>query len=221
MSQGSLFSGFSLPSYFSSSHKTEGDSSTSSNGLGEDGREFVGKAKRRDDRDGESGRGGWRQRGSHKVVMEEQARQIRALEKQLKQTEELLDVRTEELTGTQTFLSTKDRLSEEEVLDIVRDLNQNIFQVAVRVTEEWEKLEPPPTTSQMEVNLTSQSRVPTLIQLVRNRDSTGLVFQLQSCLCSQVVSMTSNWGRHQELAILESIYERLSASGERRNVDAR
>ena len=220
MSQDSLFSGFPFSNYFSSSHKTEGESSTSS-GLGEDGRELTGKAKRRDDRDGESERRGWRARGSHKTVVEEQARHIRALEKQLKQTEELLDARTEELSGTQTFLSTKDRLSEEEVLDIVRDLNQNIFQVAVRLTEEWEKLEPPPVTSQTEVDLSSQSRAPTLVQLVRNRDSTGLVFQLQSCLCFQVVSVTSSWSRHQELAILESVYERLSASGERRIVDAR
>jgi len=219
MSQNSLLGTFS--NYFYSSHKTEGESSTASSRLGEDRGEQTGRAKRRDDRNAESEHRGWKIRGSHKGVVEEQARQIRQLEKQLKQTEELLDSRTEELSGTQTFLSTKDRLSEEEVLDIVRDLNQNIFQVAVRLTEEWEKLEPPPATGRMEVDLTSQSHVSTLVQLVRNRDSTGLVFQLQSCLCSQAVSMTSSWGRHQELAILDSVYERLSTSGEGRIVDVR
>jgi len=218
MSQNSLLGSFS--NYFYSSHK--GEPSTASNGLGEIGGEKAGKVKRRDDRNVESERRSWKAvRGSHKGTVEEQAQQIRLLEKRLRQTEELLDARTEELSGTQTFLSTKDRLSEEEVLDIVRDLNQNIFQVAVRLTEEWEKLEPPPTTGQTEVDLTSPSRLPTLVQLVRNRDSTGLVFQLQSCLCSQVVSMTSSWGRHQELAILQSIYERLSASGKLRIADAR
>ena len=215
MSQ-NTFLGFSLPGYFSSSHKTESGSPTSSHGLGEDRR---GKAKRRDDRSLESERRSWKLLGSHKGGVEEQGRQIRLLEKRLEQTEELLNARTEELSGTETFLSTRDHLSEEEVLEIVRDLNQNIYQVAVRLTEEWEKLDPPPTTSQREVDPTSQNRVPALIQLVRNRNSTGLLFQLQSCLCSQVVSMTSSWGRHQELAVLESVYERLSASGKHRIVD--
>jgi len=39
-------------------------------------------------------------------------------------------------------------------------------------------------------------------------------FLLQLCLCSQVEKVTSSWGYHQELAILESIYQRLPALGE-------
>ena len=146
------------------------------------------------------------------------ANKIRELKKRLKEAEGLLDVRSEELAGIQTFLSTKDRLSEEEVLGIVKNLNQNIYQVAVRLTEEWEKLELPQATTHTE-EPTSQPHVPTLLRLVRNRNSDGLIFQLQSCLCSQVVSMTSSWGERQELAILDFIYERLSASGEYRIVD--
>jgi len=202
MSQNSLLG--SLSNLFSSSQ-------------GEDG----GKTKHRDDRSLEPERRGWKIRSSHKGIVEEQARQIQLLEKRLEETEELLNARTEELSGTETFLSTKDRLSEEEVLGIVRNLNETIYQVAVRLTDKWEKVHPPPATSQMEVDPTPQPRVPVLVQLVRNRNPTGLMLQLQSCLCSQVVSMTSSWGRHQELAAFESVYERLSASGKHRIVDTR
>ena len=153
---------------------------------------------------------------SHQRVVEGQAQYIRTVEQRLKQTEELLAARSAELTGTQTFLSTTDRLSEVEVLSIVRDLNENIYQVAVRLTEEWEKLESPPAANLMDVDPTSQPHVPVLVQLVRNRDSSGLTFLLQSYLCSQVTSMSSGWSHHPELAILGSIYEQLSASGEHR-----
>jgi len=139
---------------------------------------------------------------------------IRAMEELLKQTEELLAARSAELSGTQTFLSTTDDLSEVEVLGIVRELNENIYQVAVKLTEEWEMLESPRATSQMDVDPTSQPHIPTLVQLVRNRDPTGLTPLLQSCLCFQAVNMTSSWGHDRESAVLEPIYQQLSVSGE-------
>ena len=153
-------------------------------------------------------------RHSYQEDAQRRTQQIRAVEERLKLTEELLATRSAELSGAHAFLSTTDRLSEVEVLSIVRDLNENIYQVAVHLTEEWEKLESSQATNQMDVDPTSQPRVPILVQLVRNRDPTGLTFLLQSYLCSQAVEMTSSWGRQQELAILESIYQRLSASGE-------
>ena len=177
----------------------------------------------------EEGNGGHKPRGDrlgrlgHKVrnilgSAEGQTQRIRAMEDLLEQTEGLLAARSAELSGTRTFLSATDGLSEDEVLGIVRELNENIYQVAVRLTEEWEKLESSRATSRMEVDPTSQPCVPTLVQLVRNRDPAGLTPLLQSCLCSQVVNMTSSWGRDQESAVLEPIYQRLSASGERRIV---
>ena len=68
------------------------------------------------------------------------------------------------------------------MLGIAHNPNQSIYQVAVRLTEEWEKVEPPPTTSQMEINPTSHPRVSALAQLARNRRSDRLTFQLQSYL---------------------------------------
>jgi hypothetical protein len=89
-------------------------------------------------------------------------RRIQGLEERLKETEELLATRSAELSGAQTFLSTTDRLSEVEVLSIVRDLNENIFQVAVNLTEEWEKLDPPQATGQMDADPASGSHFRTL-----------------------------------------------------------
>jgi hypothetical protein len=139
---------------------------------------------------------------------------IRAVEGRLGRTEELLDARSAELSETRTFLSTTDGLSEVEVLSIVRDLNENIFQVAVSLTDEWEKLEPSQATSQMDIDPASLPYSPVLIQLARNRDLTGLTFLLQSCFCSQAVKMTSRWGDHPGLATLKYVHENLSISGE-------
>ena len=159
-------------------------------------------------------------RGSYQGVVAGHARRIREMEERLKETEDLLATRSAELSGAQTFLSTTDRLSEVEVLSIVRDLNENIFQVAVNITEEWEKLDPAQTTGRMDADPISGSRVPVLVRLARNRDPTGLTFLLQSRLCSRAVDMTSSWVHHKDLAILVSVYRRLSASGEHHSVGA-
>ena len=146
--------------------------------------------------------------------METQARQAQSMQERLKQTQDLLEARTTELSGAQAFLSTADRLSEMEVLHIVRDLNENIFQIAVILVEEWKKLEPSQTLGRIQVDLTPQPRVPVLIQLARKRDLAGLTYLLQSFLCHQAVDMTSSWAHSRELGALEYVYQRLSASSE-------
>ena len=144
--------------------------------------------------------------------MEVQARQARSMQERLKKTEELLQARTAEPSEAQTFSSKVDRLSEMEVLDIVRDLNENIYQVAIILTGAWEKLESSQTTGPTEVDLTSQRRDPVLVQLARKRDLTGLTFLLQSFLCHQAVDMTSSWAHSREFGALEYVYQCLSAS---------
>ena len=161
--------------------------------------------------------------GYYQEDMQRQSKHTRAMEERLKQTQELLETRSAELTGAQAFLSTSDSQSEEEVLGIVRDLNENIYQVAVDLTEEWEKLESPHTTSLTTaggVDPTPRPYASALVQLVRNRDPVGLTFLLQSCLCSKLAGVASSWS-NQELAVLESIYQRLSVSGEHREPSAR
>jgi hypothetical protein len=54
------------------------------------------------------------------------------------ETNELSATRSAELSKAQMFLSATDRLSEMEVLSIVRALNEFFYQVAVNLTEEWE-----------------------------------------------------------------------------------
>jgi len=149
-------------------------------------------------------------------------RHIREREERLKQTEKLLETRSAELSGAQTFLSTTDCLSEVEVLGIVRDLNENIYQVAVNLTDEWEKLELSQTVGEITTNDTiSRPRNPTIIRKVPSRDPVGLTILLQSCICSQVVKITASWSHHEDLSMLNSVYQLLSASGERCGVDSR
>ena len=140
--------------------------------------------------------------GRYRRRDDEIARLEREIER-LRETGERSATRSAGPSGTHSFLFTTDRLSEKEVLNIVRDLNENIYQVAVSLTEEWERLDPPKTTGQIDVG----PRVPVLVRLARNRDSMGLTFLLQSCLCSRAADMTLSW---------YLIYRRLSASSERR-----
>ncbi|KAF9649038.1 hypothetical protein BDM02DRAFT_3268970 [Thelephora ganbajun] len=173
---------------------------------------LMGKCKRRDDRIMKLEREIERIRDLYQKTVEEQAQRIGAMELRLKQTEELLATRSAELSEARTFLSTTDRLSEMEVLSIVRDLNENIFQIAVTLTDEWEKLELSQASGRMDIDPVSRPRAPTLVQLARKRDLTGLTFLLQSCLCSQATKMTSSWGHHREFGVLKSVYKNLSTS---------
>jgi hypothetical protein len=143
-------------------------------------------------------------RGSHQKVVEWHTRRSQAMEDRMKETEELSITRSTELSGAQVFSPTTDRLSEAEVLNIVRDLNENIYQVAVNLTEEWEKLRPPKATGRVDPG--PRAPVSVLARLARDRDPTALTFLLQSRLCSRAVDMTLSWFRRKELAILVSIY---------------
>ena len=189
--------------------------------LEEESEYLIGKCKRRDDRIAELEHEIVKMRGSWQKAAEAQAQQAREMEERLKQTEGLLRARSTELSRAQTFLSTADRLSEMEVLDIVRDLNENIYQATVSLTEEWEKLGSSQTTARTGVDPNSRTHVPVLVQLARNRDLTGLTLLLQSNLCSQALHMTSSWRHRKELKIINDTYQRLSASGERQAMDTK
>ena len=178
---------------------------------------LVAKCKRRDDRIAKVDRESGQMRRSFQEDAQKRTKEIQALEERLKKTNELIATRTK-LSEEHTSLTT-DCISGAEMLSIVRDLNEHIYQVAVSLTEELEKLESPPAAIRLDVDPTSRPHIPTLVQLARNQDFTGLTFLLQSCLCFQAVRMTLSWGRHRELAMLESIYQRLSASGKRRVTD--
>jgi hypothetical protein len=177
-----------------------------------------GECKRKDDRIAGLEREIEKMRGSHQKVVEGHTQQIRTMEEKMKETRNYLKTRSAELSGAQTFLSTTDRLSEVEVLNIVRDLNENIYQVAVNLTEEWEKLRPPKATGRVDPG--PRTPVSVLARLARNRDPTALTFLLQSRLCSRAMDMTLSWFRRKELAMLVSIYRNLSTSSEHRVVGA-
>ena len=154
----------------------------------------------------------------HQEALAKQDQDIQAMADRLAQTEELLAQRSAELTGAQSFLSTTDGLSEAEVLGIVRDLNENVFQVAANLTEEWEKLGLSRTgrfaITQNDVDVLCRIYGPVLIQSALDRDPTGVTLLVQSCLCSIVTEIASSWGHDQELTALWSVYQRLHASSE-------
>ena len=159
--------------------------------------------------------------GSSKEDVEAQAQQARSMQEQLKKTEELLQARTAELSEAQTFLSKVDHLSDMEVLDIVKSLNEKIFQLATSLTDAWERSRPPQATGPIEVDMTSQPHHSVLVQLARGRDTMGLTCLLQSHLCYQAVNMTSSWVHNREPGGLGTVYQHLSASGEHRIVNTK
>ena len=138
---------------------------------------------------------------------------------ELVQTTELLAARTVELVKVQPFLSTMDRISEAEVLGIVRDLNDNIIQIAANLTEGWGKLQSPRSNkappNKKELDALSQFYGPTLVRRVLNQDPSAVALLVRSILCYIVTQITLSWRRDhdQRSWILGSIYRRLSASG--------
>ena len=173
-----------------------------------------GKIERREDRISELDHELDKTRKSWQESDKVHARQAQGMQERLKRTEELLATRSAELSGAQAFLSTADRLSEMEVLGIVRELNENIFQVAASLTEGWMKLESSKPPDKIELDLTSQQRPVVLAQLARNRDLTGLTFLIQLHLCFYATNMTSSWAHNKEFLPIRDLYQRLSASGE-------
>ena len=156
-----------------------------------------------------------------KETVESQAQRTRALEDELARTKELLAARTTGLAGTQFLLSTTDRPSEGEVLGIVRNLNENIFQVAANLTEEWEKYRPGRSNkfeiSRKDVDALSQAFGPALVHHVLKRDPTATSFLVQSCLCDHAALISSRWRYKKEFKTLISGHDRLAASGTHRS----
>ena len=79
--------------------------------------------------------------------MQRQIQHIREVEEQLKTNRQIIHNEDRTFRGT----SITDHVSEAEVLNIVCDPNECIYQGGVSLTEELEKLEPPPITSRMDV----------------------------------------------------------------------
>jgi hypothetical protein len=95
---------------------------------------------------------------SWQEAVEARVQQICATHEWLKQIEELLGAGTAEHSGAQRApASMADGPSEMEgqLLSIVRDLNENIYQVAASLTQGLEKLEPSQATGRTEVDPTS------------------------------------------------------------------
>ena len=155
---------------------------------------------------------------AHEEALRRREHHIQAIEEQLALTKELLDTRTRELSGAQSFLSTTDRISEAEVLGIVRDLNENIFQTAANLTEEWEKFResrssPRLTITDDDIHQLSQTYGPALVYETRARNTPAVTLLIQSCLCDLATQLSSSWKYNQQLNVLNSVYQRISTSG--------
>ena len=159
----------------------------------------------------------WKVSEAHQETLKKRDQQTRAMADRLTRTEELLETRSVELTVAQSFLSTADHLSEAEVLDIVRDLNENVFQVTANLTEGWEKLGSSRANKfiidQHDIDHLSQLHGSVLIQQASDQNPAAVAFLVQSCLCSLATDIASGWRHDRELAQLEPVYQRLSASG--------
>ena len=155
----------------------------------------------------------------HEGALRRRDQRIREIADELARTKELLAARTTELSGAQSFLSTTDRLSEAEVLGIVRDLNENIFQVAANLTEEWEKLRSSQDRlfrlRKEDIDGLSEFYGPALVCHVLEQDPAAVTFLVQSCLCGLVARIASSWrlDDYEELKVLGSVYRSLCASG--------
>ena len=139
---------------------------------------------------------------------------------ELAKANELSTARLTELARAQSFLST-DHISEAEVLGIVRDLNENIIQLAANLTDEWGKLKSPQPNSRtiitkQELDAFMQLHGRSLVRRVRNRDPPAVAFLVQSCLCYAVTQITLGWRRDlsdERPWRLGSVYKRLSTYG--------
>jgi hypothetical protein len=151
---------------------------------------------------------------AHRVATRKQDQRIRAVEDELARTKELLAARSTELSGAQSFLSTTDGISEAEVLNLVRDLNENIFQVAANLTEEWEIYKPSKDSkiTKEDVDPFSDLYGPALICHVLEKDPAAVTFLLQSCLCDLTTQITSSWRRDHD-DDFGYVYQRLYTSG--------
>ena len=167
------------------------------------------------DRDLEKARSSWQE--AEKVRVQ----QTQGMQEQLKRIEELLTTKPAELSGEQAFLPSADRLSEMEVLCIVRELNENIYQVAASLIEGWMKMKSSKPPDRVELDLISKQSPPVLLQLTRNRDIAGLSFLIQMHLCFYAAKMTSRWAHNKDFVLIKDLYQRLSASGECYVIDAR
>ena len=163
-----------------------------------------------------------RTKGELARTKDELARTKAELEKtkaELAEANDISTAKSTELAKAQSLSSPTDRISEAEVLEIVRDLNKNISQIAANLTEEWGKVpslrsnKAPP--NKKEFDALSQFYGPTLVRRVLDRDSSAVALLVRSTLCYIVTQITLSWRRDRDKQswILGSIYRRLSASG--------
>jgi hypothetical protein len=155
---------------------------------------------------------------TNKETLEKQNQRIREMEDQLRRTKKLSTANSTKNTREKSLSSPPNHISDTELLVIVRDLNENVFQVAANLAEEWEKLSSEsrtdrPAIAEENVNTFSRSYVPTLVQQVLDRNPLAVTLLVQSCLCELVAQITSSWRHNRELRILRSVFRYLSASG--------
>jgi hypothetical protein len=155
---------------------------------------------------------------TNKETLEKQNQRIREMEDQLRQTNKLSTANSTKNPRAKSLSSPPNHISDTELLEIVRDLNENVFQVAATLAEEWEKLSSESRTDRFiiaggNVGTFSRSYVPTLVQQVLDRNPVAVTLLVQSCLCELVAQITSSWQHNQELKILRSVFRYLSASG--------
>jgi hypothetical protein len=141
-------------------------------------------------------------------------REIRGIQRQHQNTEELLAAKSSELKAAQTFLSKTDIISEFDVLQIVHDLNSQIMQVAATLAEGVCR----GTSQQFSVHEQLYKYAcdvygPLLAQLLAQGDPEALQIAFQVEIIHVVQHITKVWGFDTDSSILDRIYFAIRASG--------
>lgn len=153
----------------------------------------------------------------HGETLRKRDQRIQAVEDELARTKQLLAARSIEVSVARSISSPSNIVSEGEVLGTVRALNENVFQVAADLSEEWQEFSSAradrfPITKE-DFDTFSRSYGTILVHQVLQRNPAAVTFLVQSCLCEFAAQYTSSWRHNQELKMLRSICQLLSPSG--------
>lgn len=149
----------------------------------------------------------------------ERDREIEVLKRENADKAKLMEVRTLELRTAQAFLSTSDSMSEEEVVQTVKDLNSDIFQAAVTFAEDMmtgEKGAPRRSAFDYVADRHGTSFANMVQEVQRHPDGHELLQSaIQAVIAGDVARIIRSWGLPLENVAVVEVYDNICSFGER------
>jgi hypothetical protein len=147
--------------------------------------------------------------------------ELQVFQTQYARTLALLEIRTTELKGAQTFLTTADSLSGAEVTSMVEGLNSEILQTAAFIADEFEfEAVKPSPTGELEAHERVKKFIGVnILHLLTSKrhfeDPMLIQIAVQSCLARYANDMIETWCFNMiPQESLVKVYERMRQSGE-------